>query len=109
MSAIDVSAKVRAAALAAVDKGCFGEDFGVDASAVVAQSPAGGAVILYTLIVSMRSPLLGQGPLVNVTQIPSPHPTAEQVEQAVTQAMKGLRDLSTEILNGGNTAAIQPR
>jgi hypothetical protein len=107
MSAIDVAAKVRAAALAAVDKGCFGEDFGVDTTAVVAQSPGGSAMVVYTLIVSMRNPLLGQGPLVTITQIPFPHPSAEQVEQAVTQAMKGLRDLSSEILAGGNAAAFQ--
>lgn len=108
MSAIDVSAKVRAAAVAAVDKACFGEDFGVDTSCAMAQSPAGGVVVLYTLILSTRSPLLGQGPLVNITQIASPNPTAEQVEQAVTQGMKSLRDHASEILRGGNAAAVQP-
>lgn len=108
MSAIDVAAKVRSAALAAVDKGCFGEDFGVDATATLVESP-NGAVVVYTLIVSMRSPLLGQGPLVTITQLPSPHPSAEQVEQAVTVAMKSLRDASTQILSDGNTAAVQPR
>jgi hypothetical protein len=108
MSAIDVAAKVRAAAVAAVDKGCFGEDFGVDINAGLAQTPTGGLAVLYTLILSTRSPLLGQGPLVNFTQVASPNPTAEQVEQAVTQAMKSLRDKASEILTGGNPAAVQP-
>lgn len=108
MAAIDIAAKVRAAALATVDKQCFGEDFGVDASAVAVQGPTGGVMVLYTLIVTMRSPVLGQGPLVNVTQIPSPHPTSEQVEQAVSKAMQGLRDLASKILTGDDTAAVQP-
>lgn len=108
MGAIDTGAKVRTAALAAVDKGCFGEDFGVDATADLAQTPAGATVVVYTLILTMRSPLLGQGPLVVITQIPSPSPTAEQVEQVVTQAMKTLRDMSSRILAGDNATAIQP-
>lgn len=104
MAAIDVTAKVRAAAMAVVDKTCFGEDFGVDATATLVQAP-GGVAVAYTLILSMRSPLLGQGPLVTITQIPSPNPTGEQVEQAVTEAMKGLRDLSSKILTDGNAAS----
>lgn len=104
MSATDIAGKVRAAALAAVDKNCFGEDFGVDASAVVAPSPGGGVMVLYTLILSTRSPLLGSGPLVNVTQIQSPDPSGEQVEQAVVQAMAGLRELSGKILADRNNA-----
>jgi hypothetical protein len=98
MAAIDTAAKVRSAALSAAERQCFGEDFGIDASASLGQGP-GGVMVVYTLIVTMRSPLLGQGPLVNITQIPSPDPSAEQVEQAVTKAMAGLRELSTKILN----------
>lgn len=104
MSATDIAAKVRAAGLAAIDKQCFGEDFGFDAAMVAAPSPSGSVVILYTLTITTRSPLLGQGPLVNVTQIQSPHPTGEQVEQAVTQAMAGLRELSSQILADRNNA-----
>jgi hypothetical protein len=107
MGAIDIAAKVRSAALAAVERQCFGEDFGVIATAVVAPTPTGGFAVLHTLVVSTRSPLLGQGPLVNVTQIQAPDPTGEQVEQAVTGAMKGLRELSSKILNDqGNTPAL---
>ena len=45
-----------------------------------------------TLNNGVDMPVLGFG----VFQIP-----AEQTEQAVTDAMKGLRDLSTKILTGG--------
>lgn len=108
MGAIDVAAKVRAAAITAVDAGCFGEDFGVDTTVVVGQDPTGSVLVVYRIVLTLRSPLLGQWPLVNVSQIPSPNPTAEQVGQAVSQAMKGLRDLSSEILAGGQPAAVQP-
>lgn len=100
MAAIDNGAKLQAAALAAIDKGCMGEDFGFDSTVSLAQSPT-GVVPVYTLVVTKRSPLLGQGPLVHVTTVPSPDPTAEQVERAVTEAMKGLRELSSKLLTEG--------
>lgn len=109
MTAIDNGAKLRAAALAAIERQCFGEDFGFDAALVVAPSPTGGAMVVYQLVMTTKNPLLGQGPLVNVTQLTSPDPTAEQVEQAVTSAMKGLRELSTKILTDGNATPIHPR
>lgn len=109
MAAIDIAAKVRSAALAAIEKQCFGEDFGVDAAVGVVPSPTSGAMVVYTIIVTKKSPLLGQGPLVHVVQLPSPDPTTEQVEQAVTVAMSGLRDLSTKILTGDHTASLDAR
>lgn len=109
MAASDIAAKVRAAALATIERQCFGEDFGFDVAFTLAPSPTGGAMVVYTLTVTTRSPLLGQGPLVNVTQIQSPHPTGEQVEQAVTGALKGLRELSGKILASDRPSAVHPR
>lgn len=109
MAAIDNGAKLRATALAAIDRQCFGEDFGFDASVSLAQGPTGNVMPVYTLVLTTRSPLLGQGPLVNVTTLPSPDPTTDQVEQAVTQALQGLRDLSTKILSGDQSSAVHPR
>lgn len=100
MAAIDNGAKLRATALTAIDKACMGEDFGFDATVSLAQSPT-GVVPVYTVVLTKRSPLLGQGPLVHVTTIPSPQPTDQQVEHAVTEAMKGLRELSTKLLTDG--------
>lgn len=105
MAAIDVAAKVRTTALAVVERACLGEDFGVDSTATLVPGPT-GVVVVYTLVLSLRSPLLGQGPLVVMMQIPSPNPSTEQVEHAVTEGMKGLRDLSSEILRNGNAAAV---
>lgn len=109
MGASDTMAKLRSTALATIERNCFGEDFAFDATTVVAPTPAGGVMVAYTLILTTRSPLLGQGPLMNVMQIPSPAPTAEQVEQVVIEGMKGLRALSTKILSGEHAAAVDPR
>ena len=107
MAATDNGVKVRTAALAAIDKACFGEDFGLDAAMQLAQTP-NGVMPVYALVFTTRSPLLGQGPLVHVATIPSPAPTGEQIEQAVTAAIKALRDLSTKILTDGNATPVHP-
>ena len=109
MAANDIAAKIRAAALTTIERQCFGDDFGFDVAFTLAPAPTGGAMVIYTLTVTTRSPLLGQGPLVNVTQIQSPHPTGEQVEQAVTGALKGLRELSGKILASDHSPAAHPR
>lgn len=98
MAAIDNAAKLRATALAAIERQCMGEDFGFDAAPVVGHAQGGGAMALYALIVTKKNPILGQGPLVNVTHLPTPAPTAEQVEKAVTDAMTGLRKYASELL-----------
>lgn len=107
MAAIDTAGRIRAAALAAIERECLGEDFGFDAALALVPGPSGPQV-MYTLVVTMRSPLLSQGPLMNVTQIASASPSAEQVEQAVSGALRGLRDLSGKLLAGANGAAGLP-
>lgn len=99
MTATDMDAKVRAAALATIDKQCFGEDFTFDCMPGAMQTPT-GITILYTLIITKKSPILGHAALVNLSQIPAPDPAAEQVEQAVTSAMRKLRELSASKLAG---------
>jgi hypothetical protein len=108
MTAVDVAARVRTAGLATIERQCLGDEFGFDAVGQVAQTP-GGMAVIYTLITSTRSPLLGQPALANVSQIASPSPTVEQVEQVVTEAMRGLRDLSRKMLAeaNGNAKAQQ--
>jgi hypothetical protein len=108
MAAIDNAAKVRTAILAAIEQQCFGEDYGVDVSMQLAQSPT-GVMPVWALIFTTRSPLLGRGPLVHIATIPSVIPSGEQIEQAVTEGIKGLRDLSTKILTDGNAAPIHSR
>lgn len=100
MSAIDTSAQVRAWALAEIEAQCFGEDFGTDVGWDVLPGPGGQPVIAYRLMVSCRSPLLGQPPLFAVTPLLSPQPTAELVKNAVTESLRQLRSLAAELTRG---------
>jgi hypothetical protein len=101
MPAIDIAAKIRATALAAVEAACLGEDFGFDCTLTVAPQPS-GMIAVYTLLVTKRSPLLGQGPLMHASQIPSADPLPVDVERLVTEGMKALRELSGKMLAGQN-------
>jgi hypothetical protein len=108
MAALDITAQVKAWAVTAVSAQAFGEDFGVDAAWAVVPAPA-GAQVLFTLLVTMRSPLLGQGPLFCLSQLATPQPTQDQVEQAVAEQLRQLRELSRSVLAQGNGTAEVPR
>lgn len=101
MSIIDVAAEIRATALGVITKQALGLDWTFDCTLyVTAGSPK--PVVSYVLVTTTPSPLLGHMPLMNISQITSPHPTAEQVEQAVTGAMRELRELRAKKLAGQN-------
>ena len=104
MTAFDVSAQVRAWALAEAGKQCFGEDFGIDITPTAMPTPAGGVQAGYLIIVSCRAPLLGQGPLFSMAPLLTPQPTEEQVAEAVTETMRQLRALSTQMLKAPNAS-----
>jgi hypothetical protein len=97
MPAIDVAAEIRATALTTINAQCLGEDFGFDCRMVIntTQRPM---VVLYQLVTSIQSPLLGEPPLNNISQIISPHPDQVAVEQVVTEAMAALRQLRKQLL-----------
>jgi hypothetical protein len=105
MAAIDIAAKIRSTALAAIEAQCFGEDFGFDCAMALMPNPAGGVQVMYTLMVSMRSPLLGQGPMFAPIQMQSPQPDAPAVEKFVTKAMRELRETSRKLLSGAQNSA----
>jgi hypothetical protein len=93
MGAVDITAQVRAWALAEVEQQCFGDDFGVDAGWDAIPTQA-GVQVGYRLVISCRSPLLGQGPLFSLAPMLTPQPTAELVREAVTTLLRNLRELS---------------
>ena len=74
MGATDITAKICATAHTAIEAACLGEDYGFDCAPMPAQTPDGKMTIVYILTLTKRSPLLGQGPLLTVTQIQSPDP-----------------------------------
>jgi hypothetical protein len=102
MGGCDISAKIRTAALTVIEAGCLGEDFGFDCTPMIAPGPDGKPMAVYVLTLTKRSPLLGQGPLLNLSQISSPDPSVADVEKAVTDGMRGLRELSSKLLSGQN-------
>ena len=102
MGATDITAKICATAHTAIEAACLGEDYGFDCAPMPAQTPDGKMTIVYILTLTKRSPLLGQGPLLTVTQIQSPDPSAADVEKAVTEGMRALRELSSNMLSGRN-------
>jgi hypothetical protein len=102
MSASDISEELRAWMRAEIDAQCFGEDFGFDVIPQATITPQGEAVALYVLIVTMRSPLLGQPPLLHVAGISSPRPARDDVRQVVTAALQGLRAVAAQVMAGAN-------
>ena len=101
MAAFDVMAQVEAQALAVAGQQAFGEELGVAVTWMLASTPQ-GAQVVFTVMVSMRAPLLGQGPLFSAGQILSPNPSQEQVEATVAECLRQLRGLSSQMLAKGN-------
>lgn len=97
MAVIDVPAQVSAQAEACAAKLAFGEDFGIGVNWGIVPTP-NGAQVVFTLLLTMRSPLLGQGPLFAAGQIPSPHPAQDEVETCVGECARQLRELSSRML-----------
>jgi hypothetical protein len=103
VTATDVSAQVRTWALAEATRQCFGEDFGIDIVLNAAQTPS-GVQVGYLIVVSCRSPLLGQGPLFSLALLPTPQPTEQQITTLVRDRMRDLRELHAKTLTTPNAA-----
>lgn len=89
----DQADEVRHLADAAIARRQMGTDHGVDVSWVAAQTmtPAGPApVVIYQLLITRRSPLIGGGPLFHIAQIASPRPAEKEVDDAVADGMRML-------------------
>lgn len=89
---VDQAAEVRLFMDEAIRKRKMGVEYGYDVTWMPAQSPQ-GTVVVYTLVLTRQSPLLGQGPLFHLMQVPSPRPTAGQVEDLVTDGIRQLSEL----------------
>ncbi len=104
MAASDMSALIRAAALAAIDRQCLGEDYTFDVALQVTTGEH-RPVTAYVLVITRKSALLGKGPLCNISTLGSAAPSAEQVEAAVGAAITSLRQMARRQLAGQNGAA----
>lgn len=98
MGATDVAAKIRATALAVIEKQSFGEHYGFDCVMKIVPGPAGAAAV-YTLVTSCPSPLLGRDPLAHFKVLAGANPDVEAIEEAVTNSIRILRSLVAQIRN----------
>lgn len=85
---------------AEIDAQCFGEDFGFDVVPQAIINPQ--AMVQYVFTITMRSPLLGQPPLLHVAAAQHPRPGRDDVKAVVTQALAGLRQLSAQVMASAN-------
>jgi hypothetical protein len=97
MTATVHTARLTTLLTAAVAGAALGEDFGCDVRWDMAKQPA-GVVLVYVLLVTLRSPVLGQSPLVHFAVFPTPDLRYEQVGQFATSAVAELRALSARML-----------
>lgn len=92
----DQDTEIRDLVEASISKRKMGVDYGFDVTwqPAQAQTPAGVQnIVVYTIVLTRRSPLLGQGPLYHLAQIPSPRPTPEQVDEQVADGICQLAAL----------------
>lgn len=92
----DQAAEIRGYLAASISKRRLGVEYGYDVTWAPVQTPQ-GMLAVYTLLLSRGSPLLGQGPLFHLAQIPSPRPTAEMVDVQVADGMRQLAELFEQL------------
>lgn len=102
MAITNNSDHIKALLATALNKLALGEGFGYDLAWGIAPTPTGQPQVIYTIQVTMASPLLGQPPLCTLAQFTTPSPTAEQVEALASEAVTGLRKLASDILAQAN-------
>jgi hypothetical protein len=103
MGAVDISAQVRTWAMAEVEKQSFGEEFGVDVGWDAVPGPQ-GAQVGYRLMLTCRSPLLGEGPLFSLGSLVTPRPDEDQVAELVTEMIRQIRGVAQQKLAASKAA-----
>ena len=92
----DQDAEIRDLVEASISKRKMGVEYGFDVTwqPVQMQTPGGVQnVVVYTIVLTRRSPLLGQAPMYHLAQIMSPRPTPEQVDEQVADGIRQLAAL----------------
>jgi hypothetical protein len=96
----DQDAEIRDLVEASISKRRAGVDYVFDVTWQPAQMQTPGGVqnvVVYTIVLTRRSPLLGQGPLYHLAQIPSPRPTPEQVDEQISDGIRQLAALHEQV------------
>lgn len=114
MAAEDIHARVLGWALDEAGKACFGEEYGVSVSwaAQAAQTPQGVVLApVWMLLLTAKSPLLGEGPMYHLVPLGSPLPLEDFTRKQVTDGIAALRALASRKLapSNGHSKALAGR
>ncbi|MGH3203862.1 MAG: hypothetical protein ACRDP5_17685 [Streptosporangiaceae bacterium] len=101
MAAVDTGSRIRITIVKTIQKHCFGEDVAFDVFPGI-EVQNGAPVITYTMTFTKRSPIIGQGKMLNVSRINGADPTDAAVAEAVTTALTQLRELGEKLLASPN-------
>lgn len=108
----DITAQVTAWAADEISKQALGEEYGfaVTLGVAVMQTPQGPAQLpMWTLLITARNPLLGEGPLYHgPVPVGSPRPEEKDVRAEVTKGLDMLRGLAVAKVSGLNGHAKAP-
>jgi hypothetical protein len=109
MAATDIQAEVSMWVADEVRQQCFTEDFGwsVTWAPAPVQTPAGVVIVPgWHLVLTTKSPLLGEGDLFHLAQLGAPRPAESFVRAEVGKGMTALRGLAKSKLNGHARVAL---
>jgi hypothetical protein len=104
MGAVDVTVRLRGWVAAAIEDACMGEEFWYDTDWQIMQTGQTRAMV-YNVVVMMRNPLLGQGPLIMPFQVPITAVREDAVRMGVHHAMGELRKLHKQVLDNPQPVA----
>lgn len=96
----DQAAELRGFVAESIGKRRFGVDYGFDVgwTPLQAQTPAGIQMVpCYWVLITRGSPLLGQGPLSHMAQLPVARPTFEQADEQVAEGLRLLAALHDQL------------
>jgi len=108
MAAEDIGAQVTAWVEDEIGKQCFGEAYGWSLAwgPAPVQTPGGVVVVpAWTLALTCRNPVLGEGELYHLAQLGAPRPKEADVRREIADGLRQLRDLAASKLPGLNGRA----
>jgi hypothetical protein len=98
MTAVHIGDQLDAWVAKAINDGAMGEEFWHDHAGSTVMGPVGPS-LRYTVIITMKNPLLGQGPLIMPFTVPIGAMREDAVRLGVHNAMGQLRELHKQLLD----------
>lgn len=106
MPVTDISARIRAAAIAAIERQAPNEDIGFDLAPMVTPGELFPFRVVYHLVYSMPSPLPGCPPLGHVAEVPGLDIGHGAIENITAAALHDLRRTAAALTD---RAAVPPQ